>query len=65
MSKKYGISLEEQTPSLNFDSSGTHPVAVTGARFMLLFVWKLDTVSLLWAFFLRLSVRQKNAISLE
>ena len=50
LSKKYGKSLGDQTPTLSFDFSGPHPVAVTGARFMLLFVWRLDTVRLLWAF---------------
>ena len=50
LSKKYGTSLGDQTPTLSFDFSGPHPVAVTGARFMLLFVWRLDTVRLLWAF---------------
>ena len=37
-------------PTLSFDFSGPHPVAVTGARFMLLFVWRWDTIRLLWAF---------------
>ena len=50
LSKKYGQSLGDHTPTLSFDFSGPHPVAVTGARFMLLFVWRLDTVRLLWAF---------------
>ena len=50
LSKKYGISSGDQTPTLSFDFSGPHPVAVTGARFMLFFVWRLDTVRLLWAF---------------
>ena len=50
LSKKYGTSLGGQTPTLSFDFSGPHPVAVTGARLMLLFVWRLDTVRLLWAF---------------
>ena len=50
LSKKYGKSLGDQTPTLSFDFSGPHPVAVTGARFMLLFVWRLDTVRLFWAF---------------
>ena len=50
LSKKYGQSLGDQTPTLSFDFSGPHPVAVTGARFMLLFVWRLDSVRLLWAF---------------
>ena len=38
LSKKYGNSLGDQTPTLSFDFSGPHPIAVTGARFMLLFV---------------------------
>ena len=50
LSKKYGMSLGDHTPTLSFDFSGPHPIAVTGARFMLLFVWRLDTVRLLWAF---------------
>ena len=50
LSKKYGMSLGDQTPTLSFDFSGPHPVAVTGARFMLLFVWRLDTVRLLRGF---------------
>ena len=50
LSNKYGKSLGDQTPTLSFDFSGPHPIAVTGARFMLLFVWRLDTVRLLWAF---------------
>ena len=50
LSKKYGMSISDHTPTLSFDFSGPHPVAVTGARFMLLFVWRLDTVRLLWAF---------------
>ena len=50
LSKNYGKALGDQTPTLSFDFSGPHPVAVTGARFMLLFVWRLDTVRLLWAF---------------
>ena len=50
LSKKSGMSLGDQTPTLSFGFSGPHPVAVMGARFMLLFVWRLDTVRLLWAF---------------
>ena len=50
LSKKYGKALGDQTPTLSFDFSGPHPVAVTGARFMLLFVWRLDALRLLWAF---------------
>ena len=50
LSKKYGQSLSDQTATLSFDFSGPLPVAVTGARFMLLFVWRLDALRLLWAF---------------
>ena len=31
LNKKYGMSLGDQTPTLSFDFSGPHPVAVTGA----------------------------------
>ena len=58
LSKKYGRSLGDQTPTLSFDFSGPHPVAVTGARFRLLFVWRLDTIRLLWAF--AVAGKQKN-----
>ena len=34
LSKKYGTSLGDQTPTLSFDFSGPHPVAVTGARYV-------------------------------
>ena len=45
------MSLGDQTPTLSFDFSGPHPVSQShGARFMLLFVSRLDTVRLLWAF---------------
>ena len=50
LNNKYGMSISDQTPTLSFDFSGPHPVAVTGARFMLLFVWRLGSVRLLWAF---------------
>ena len=55
-------SIHGQTPTLSFDFSGPHPVAVTGARFMLLFVWRLDTVRLLWA--LQSQEKQKSAYDL-
>ena len=35
---KYGMRLDDQTPTLSFDFSGPFPVSATGARFMLLFV---------------------------
>ena len=47
---KYGIRLDDQTPTLSFDFSGPFPVSATGARFMLLFVWRLLDIRLLWAF---------------
>ena len=50
LGKKYSMSLGDQTPTLSFDFSGPHPVAVTCARFMFLCVWRLDTVRLMWAF---------------
>ena len=47
---KYGTRLDDQTPTLSFDFSGPFPVSATGARFMLLFVWRLMDIRLLWAF---------------
>ena len=47
---KYGTRLDDQTPTLSFDFSGPFPVSATGARFMLLFVWRLADIRLLWAF---------------
>ena len=47
---KDGIHLDDQTPTLSFDFSGPFPVSATGARFMLLFVWRLSNIRLLWAF---------------
>ena len=47
---KYGTRLDDQTPTLSFDFSGPFPVSATGARFMLLFVWRLTDIRLLWAF---------------
>ena len=47
---KYGTRLDDQTPTLSFDFSGPFPVSATGARFMLLFVWRLANIRLLWAF---------------
>ena len=47
---KYGTRLDDQTPTLSFDFSGPFPVSATGARKMLLFVWRLSDIRLLWAF---------------
>ena len=47
---KYGVRLDDQTPTLSFDFSGPFPVSATGSRFMLLFVWRLTDIRLLWAF---------------
>ena len=47
---RYGTRLDDQTPTLSFDFSGPFPVSATGARFMLLFVWRLADIRLLWAF---------------
>ena len=50
LSGKYGLRIADGTPTLSFDFSGPLPIAVTGARYMLLFVWRLQQVRLLWAF---------------
>ena len=49
LSKKHGRSLGDQTPTLSFDFPLPTRLQLRGARFMLLFVWRLDTVRLLWA----------------
>ena len=45
---KYGTRLDDQTPTLSFDFSGPFPVSATGARFMLLFVWRLTDIRLFY-----------------
>ena len=59
LSKKYGKSLSDQTPTLSFDFSGPHPVAVTGARFIccLYGVWTRSD----FCGRLRFQERQRNA----
>ena len=47
---KYGTVVEAQTPTLSFDFSGSFPISATGARFMLLFVWRISSIRLLWGF---------------
>ena len=47
---KYGTWIEDQTPCLSFDFSGPLPISVTGAQYMLLFVWRLGNHRLLWAY---------------
>ena len=47
---RYGTRLDDQTPTLSFDFSGPFPASATGARFMLLFVWRLSDIRLLWGF---------------
>ena len=43
---KYGTAVEDQTPTLSFDFPGPFPVSsATGARFMLLFVWRISSIS--------------------
>ena len=47
LNKKYGTVFGDHIPTLSFDFSGPYPMAVTGARFMLLYVWRFDAVRLL------------------
>ena len=44
LSKKYGQQIADSTPTLSFDFSEPLPRAVTGARYLLLFVWRLQQV---------------------
>ena len=47
---KYGPQIADHTPTLSFDFSGPLPAAVTGARYLMVFVWRLQEVRLIWAF---------------
>ena len=47
---KYGPQMVGHTPQLSFDFSGPLPAAVTGARYLMVFVWRLQEVRLIWAF---------------
>ena len=50
LKNKYGSQITDHTPTLSFDFSGPLPVAVTGARTLMVFVWGLQEVRLIWAF---------------
>ena len=47
---KYGPQIADHTPTLSFDFSGPLPAVVTGARYLMVFVWRLQEVRLIWAF---------------
>ena len=38
---KYGTQTADYTPTLSFDFSGPLPTAVTGAKMLMVFVWRL------------------------
>ena len=50
LKNKYGPQIADHTPTLSFDFSGPLPAAVTGARYLMVFVWRLQDVRLIWAF---------------
>ena len=50
LNHKYGMQIADHTPTLSFDFSGPLPIAVTGARILMVFVWGLQDIRLLWAF---------------
>ena len=50
LNHKYGMQIADHTPTLSFDFSGPLPMAVTGARILMAFVWRLQDIRLLWAF---------------
>ena len=52
----YGPQIADHTPTLSFDFSGPLPAAVTGARYLVVFVWRLQEVRLIWAFALQKKV---------
>ena len=50
LNHKYGMQIADHTPTLSFDFSGPLPIAVTGAKILMVFVWRLQEIRLLWAF---------------
>ena len=50
LKNKYGPQIADHTPTLSFDFSEPLPAAVTGARYLMVFVWRLQEVRLIWAF---------------
>ena len=50
LKNKYGPQIADHTATLSFDFSGPLPAAVTGARYLMVFVWRLQEVRLIWAF---------------
>ena len=49
LNRKYGTQIADHTPTLSFDFSGPLPIAVTGAKILMVFVWRLQDIRLLWA----------------
>ena len=62
---KYGPQIADHTPTLSFDFSGPLPAAVTGARYLMVFVWRLQQVRLLWAFALDLRTKENVSSCLQ
>ena len=54
--------IADHTPTLSFDFSGPLPAAVTGARYLMVFVWRLQEVRLLRAFALERRTKE-NVLS--
>ena len=50
LKNKYDLQIADHTPTLSFDFSGPLPAVVTGARYLMVFVWRLQEVRLIWAF---------------
>ena len=46
---KYGPQIADHTPTFSFDLTGPLPAAVTGARYLTVFVLRLQEVRLVWA----------------
>ena len=44
LNHKYGMQIADHTPTLSFDFSGPLPIAVTGARILMVFVWRLQDI---------------------
>ena len=62
---KYGPQIADHTPTLSFDFSGPLPAAVTGACYLMVFVWRLQEVRLIWAFALDRRTKENGLSCLQ
>ena len=60
LKNKYGSQIAGHTPTLSFDFSGPPPTAVTGARILMVFVWRLQEVRLIWLLLLYIGQKKMS-----